>query len=93
MNGMQTTADRPKLIFDFSLSLSFSVFSLLNHAYIDAGHIPIGTSIMALCPQTVNLSKSLTSQPTLDKPTFESKGPPIVATNVENSKKDEKCFL
>lgn len=57
-----------------------------------AGHIPIGTSIMALCPQTMNLSKSLTAQAPLDRPTFESKGPPIVATNVEN-KKDEKSFL
>jgi hypothetical protein len=47
---------------------------------------------MALCPQTVNLSKSLTAQPPLDRPTFESKGPPIVDKNVEN-KKDEKSFL
>lgn len=54
------------------------------------GNIPLGTSILALCPQTMQLHKNLTAQ-TICKP-FESKGPPIVASNVEN-KTDEKCFL
>lgn len=46
---------------------------------------------MALCPQTMQLGKNLTAQ-TASKPSFESKGPPIVASNLEN-KSDEKSFL
>lgn len=56
-----------------------------------AGNIPLGTSIMALCPQTMQLHKNLTAQ-SVCKPSFESKGPPIVASNVEK-KNDGKCFL
>lgn len=60
-------------------------------AQLNLGNIPLGTSIMALCPQTMQLHKNLAAQ-TICKPSFESKGPPIVASNVEN-KTDEKSFL
>ncbi|KAG5685009.1 hypothetical protein PVAND_014212 [Polypedilum vanderplanki] len=59
------------------------------------GNIPIGTSVLALCPQTMQLHKGLAGAPlrqTFDK-TFESKGPPIVAPNFESKKSDEKCYL
>lgn len=60
---------------------------------MNIGNIPIGTSVLALCPQTMQLSRSLTTA--LDS----AKGP---ATNNNNSseksssnpkKTDEKCYL
>ena len=53
-----------------------------------SGQIPLGTSILALCPQTVPSIANF-------KPTFESKGPPIVAdkSTLDAQKKEEKCFL
>lgn len=48
--------------------------------------------MLALCPQTIpQLHKNLTTAPI--RQTFESKGPPIVATNIDNKKNDEKCYL
>lgn len=82
--------------------LFLSIFTLDTHqlnlrvciittCILNIGNIPLGTSIMALCPQTMTLHKNLTAQ-TMSKPSFESKGPPIVASNTGN-KTDEKCFL
>ena len=56
------------------------------------GNIPIGTSVLALCPQTMQLHKNLTTANI--RQTFDTtKGPSsIVATNM-NKKSDEKCYL
>lgn len=77
------------------METNFLVFLLLSFKLFVpncAGNIPLGTSIMALCPQTMQLGKNLTAQNIVGKPSFESKGPPIVASNLEN-RSDEKSFL